>query len=91
MKVTASIPMSKADLDRLTDSDLRWLEDEVSRRLKERLELEFGANSPESVGKNCPTEGTTKTNIKTVPLGKENARPVGGPPRPQPDAAAEPE
>ena len=38
MKLTAAIEMTKADLDLLTDADLRWLEAEVSRRLKERLE-----------------------------------------------------
>ena len=37
MIVTASVAMTKADLDSLTDADLRWLENEVSRRLKERL------------------------------------------------------
>jgi hypothetical protein len=35
-----------------------------------------------------PTEGATKTNTKTVPTGKENVRPIGEPPTPQPDAGA---
>lgn len=42
MKITASIEMAKADLDRLTDADLRWLENEVSVRFKEKMELAFG-------------------------------------------------
>lgn len=37
MKITASIPMTKAQLDNLTDADLRWLEAEVSRRMAEEF------------------------------------------------------
>jgi hypothetical protein len=50
VKLTASVEMTKADLDSLTDADLRWLESEVSRRLKERLELEFGSDSQSDAG-----------------------------------------
>lgn len=50
MILTASVEMSKADLDKLTDADLRWLENEVSRRLKERLELALEVDTQSSGG-----------------------------------------
>lgn len=37
VKITASIPMTKAQIDNLTDADLRWLEAEFSRRLAEEF------------------------------------------------------
>lgn len=62
MILTASVEMSKADLDKLTDADLRWLENEVSRRLKERLELAFEIDTQSSGSANacreCKGKGT---------------------------------
>lgn len=57
MILTASVEMSKADLDSLTDADLRWLENEVSRLLKDRLTLAFEVDIQSSgSGCNHPSE-----------------------------------
>lgn len=51
MKLTATVPVSKEFLDKLTEADIKWLEQEVSARIKERLEqwLELMRNGPANV------------------------------------------